>query len=255
MKTFLRFLIPLVCILAGCEKEPGPNDPVDIPDQYFLIALIEDGVDTNGDGLISYGEAEMIITIVLDPDSTSRSKGKISSLVGLEAFINLDTLHCCNNQIQELDVSANAEMRVLVCWNSDVNDQLASLIVSNNKKLETISVPGNQLTDLDVTNCPSLYKLWCSYNQITNLDVSKNTNLGQLFCCGNKLSRLDISKNINLGKGNKPWIVSPGVTLGYMPTLTEVCVWTLPFPPTGFYGFEVYTTGSPNVVFTTECTK
>jgi len=37
-----------------------------------------------------------------------------------------------------------------------------------------------------------------------------------------------------------------------MPSLYEVCVWTLPFPPEGFL---VFTSGSPNVYFTTECSK
>lgn len=35
-----------------------------------------------------------------------------------------------------------------------------------------------------------------------------------------------------------------------MSTLTDVCVWTLPFPPSGV---TVNTTGSPNVVFSTSC--
>jgi len=37
-----------------------------------------------------------------------------------------------------------------------------------------------------------------------------------------------------------------------MPTLYEVCVWTMPFPPSGVYlGVDV--TGSPNVCFETDC--
>ena len=125
----------------------------------------------------------------------------MSSVEGIEAFINLDTLHCCSNQIKELDVSANTELRVLVCWNSDINDQLTSLNISKNKKLEIISVPYNQLKELDVSNNPSLYFLNCIFNQITNLDVSKNTNLGQLWCDYNQLSSLDISNNFDLRMG------------------------------------------------------
>jgi hypothetical protein len=37
-----------------------------------------------------------------------------------------------------------------------------------------------------------------------------------------------------------------------MPSLGEVCVWELPFPPEGM---TVHTTGSPNVYFTTECSQ
>jgi hypothetical protein len=38
--------------------------------------------------------------------------------------------------------------------------------------------------------------------------------------------------------------------LDNMPTLLEVCVWEMPFPPEGV---EIDTTGSPNIYFTTEC--
>ena len=257
ISSILIILLSLIILFYQCEKEPNPNDIVDIPDQHFLNALIEDGADKNGDGCISYVEAEMVTKIYLDPDSASMSKGKISSLEGIEAFTNLDTIHCCGNQIKELDVSANADLRVLVCWNSAENEQLELLNVTGNTKLEVISIIGTLLKDLDVSKCPSLYSLICSYNQITNLDVSKNTNLGRLWCDGNQLSKLDISNNINLGKGNEPWInsISPALTIGDMPTLKEVCVWTLPFPPNGFYGFELVTTGSPNVYFTTACSN
>jgi len=35
-----------------------------------------------------------------------------------------------------------------------------------------------------------------------------------------------------------------------MPSLTEVCVWEMPFPPEDFL---LYADGSPNVYFTTDC--
>jgi hypothetical protein len=40
------------------------------------------------------------------------------------------------------------------------------------------------------------------------------------------------------------------LTLASMPSLYKVCVWTMPFPPTGV---AVDTTGSPNVYFTMNC--
>jgi len=240
--------ISLVFLFTQCDKEPDPNDIVYIPDDEFLRYLILDGVDTNGDGHISFVEAEKVTTIYLDPDTSGRRNGKVSSVVGIEAFKNLDTLHCCFNQIKELDVSENRELRMLVLWNGDENDQLERLNVSKNKKLEHISIPGNKLPELDVSNTPALHKLICGYNQIVNLDVSNCINLAVLECSNNQLSSLDISDNTNLGTS---W--NPALSLRDMPGLTEVCVWTLPFPPTGFYGFEIDTTGSPNIYFATEC--
>jgi hypothetical protein len=37
-----------------------------------------------------------------------------------------------------------------------------------------------------------------------------------------------------------------------MPTLEEVCVWTMPSPPEGFL---LCADGSPNVYFTMDCSK
>ena len=54
----------LVLLFLQCEKEPDPNDIVNIPDNEFLRYLILDGVDTNGDSLISYGEAEKVKAII-----------------------------------------------------------------------------------------------------------------------------------------------------------------------------------------------
>jgi hypothetical protein len=42
------------------------------------------------------------------------------------------------------------------------------------------------------------------------------------------------------------------LTLVSMPSLYKVCVWKMPFPPTGV---TVDTNGSPNVYFTMDCSK
>lgn len=241
----LPFIIAILLCFIQCEKEQDPNKPVDIPDVEFLNALIEAGVDINGDGIISYGEAEKVTVINLDPpeDSIGRRIGKISNLKGLEAFINLDTLHTCYNPIQELDVSANTELKVLVCWGNG----LLHLDLSNNQKLRRVSLDGNQLTSIDVSNASQLETLWCTYNNLTSLDVSNNKNLSSLYCDCNQLTKLDISNNIQLGTKS-----NPALSIGDMPALTEVCVWIMPFPPAGL---EINSTGSPNVFFTTDCSK
>jgi len=63
-----------------------------------------------------------------------------------------------------------------------------------------------------------------------------------LECGGCKLTSLDISNNTSLRK----------LQLKDMPSLYKVCVWEIPFPPVGV---KVDTTGSPNVYFTTDCSK
>ena len=53
-------LLLLAVFLTHCEKEPHPDDPVSIPDTAFHAALIEEGVDLNGDSIITYREAGMV---------------------------------------------------------------------------------------------------------------------------------------------------------------------------------------------------
>ena len=86
MKAILKTLLFLltVVILSQCEKE---NPQVTIPNNNFLNALIELGVDTNGDGIISPDEAEVITSLNVSEDS-------ISNLTGIEAFVNLKQLDC-----------------------------------------------------------------------------------------------------------------------------------------------------------------
>ena len=122
MKTILN-KVPLVIIaiitFTGCEKDPAE---ITIPDKTFLNTLIELGVDTNGDSIISPAEAAKITNL----NVLNRS---ISELTGIEAFVNLDTLDCGLNQLTSLNVSKNTNLRYLHCS----GNQLTILNVSNNK--------------------------------------------------------------------------------------------------------------------------
>ncbi len=113
MNVWLKILLFLliVVILGQCKKDPEPEPKVTIPDNNFLNALIELGVDTDGDGIISPAEAEVIISLDVSEDS-------ISDMTGIEAFVNLDTLDCFINQLTSLDLSNNTALTYLDCvWN------------------------------------------------------------------------------------------------------------------------------------------
>jgi hypothetical protein len=55
MKHFLKGILLLIIMVVfyQCEKEPESEPIIDITDNLFLNALIERGVDTNNDNLIS----------------------------------------------------------------------------------------------------------------------------------------------------------------------------------------------------------
>jgi hypothetical protein len=93
IKAILKILMLLLTsvLLCHCKKEREPR--VDIPDNAFLKALIEEGVDTNGDSMISSEEAEAVISLNVGSRYLVGDewyfRDRIKSLDGIEAFVNL----------------------------------------------------------------------------------------------------------------------------------------------------------------------
>lgn len=210
------------------------NPLVYIPDTAFLYALIDEGVDTNGDSLISYAEAQGIASL----DVIDRG---ISDMTGIEAFVNLDSLWCQTNIFTNLDMSSNTVLRFLNCGGYRLLIRnIEELDVTNNHTLETLNCQNTDLTSLDLSNNTRLKHLDCSYNALVDLDLSNNTELESLRWDYCHLPSLDISHNPNL-----KYIGLKGTH-----ALNQICVWTVPFPP---YEVLIDTIGSPNAYFTTEC--
>ena len=112
---------------------------INIPDAAFLNALIEKGVDTNGDGQISIEEAEAMISLYV-------SEKGITDMTGIEAFVNLTELSCSQNDIASLNLSNAIDLIYLSCY----SNQLTSLDVSANTALTDLVCSKNLLTILDV---------------------------------------------------------------------------------------------------------
>ncbi|WP_420574243.1 DUF7619 domain-containing protein [Kordia sp.] len=170
---------------------------VNIPDANFKNALLNDNVvdtnanghpdadaDTNNDGEIQVTEAEAIIGLYV-------SSKNISSLVGIEAFINLEKLAVGFNSLNSLDLSSNTVLEVLSCN----YNQLTSLNISSLVNLRSLVCGNNQLTSLDVTSLVNLETLRCGNNQLSSIDVSTNVNLKYFGCSDNQLTSLDVSAN------------------------------------------------------------
>lgn len=278
MRNELKYICLILLIGTSQCKKTDPVDAVSIPDPNFRSALFELGVDANGDGFISKDEAEATTTLSLGPSG-------IQDLTGLEAFLNLDTLVVQVNPLMppdlsenkalvylnltgcgltQLDVSNNSALSYLNCTgNEGLNSFLETLDLSGNPELESLFLVGNELTGLDLNHNPLLNKIDCSRNRLSDLDFSKNLVLTELKCknnllksldvrvntelvlmvsCGNQLSKIDLSQNSKLKL----------IGVDNMPTISEVCVWTMPFPPEGV---RVLMGFSPNVFFTTECSN
>ena len=191
MKKILLLALPLmVMCFASCDNgELSGDDIIQFQDPNFLKALLcvkemeiynyildEPNtylmdVDQNKDGQISVEEAKYVIGLDV-------SNFNIQSMTEIKYFTDLlGCLRCDDNQLATLDVSKNFRLQDLYC-------------------------DSNQLTTLDVSNNTSLRTLDCSNNQLTTLDVSNNTFLTSLYCSGNPLKTLRIS----FGQARDSWL-------------------------------------------------
>jgi Leucine-rich repeat (LRR) protein len=144
-------------MLQQCT-EAEPADIVDIPDSNFLQALLDAGVDTNGDGLINETEAGIVTHINLSPAG-------IIELTGIAAFFNLDTLEVYVNPIASPDLSENLSLSSLTLSGCG----LSVLDISKNAGLKHLDCSGNELEALDISHNPMLQKLSCWRNRIEEL--------------------------------------------------------------------------------------
>ncbi len=125
----------------------------------------------------------------------------------------LTELSCSSNKLTALDLSANTKLQKIVAQTNALttldtrnlpelthlylwgNDDLRSIDVSKNTKLEILSAAHGKLTSLDVSNNRKLVELYVYNNQLTALDVRSNYLLKKLSCYENQITALDLSYN------------------------------------------------------------
>lgn len=162
-------------------------DATNFPDEKFRTALKARRYDDDQDGYLS--EEELATTTLMQVNELG-----ISDLTGVEHFTALKYLHCYNNNLTSINVSALTNLELLYC----MGNQLTSLDVSQNTKLVDLGCNSNKLTSLVLDNNPQLVNLSCQENQLTALDVTNNVNLKNLRCGSNHLSALNLTKNTQL---------------------------------------------------------
>ncbi|MDR6241066.1 M4 family metallopeptidase [Aureibacter tunicatorum] len=155
---------------------------VNIPDRNFKQAVLDLGIDLNGDGEVQCGEAEVATVLPL-------SNKKIANLQGIEAFKYITDLYVDGNTLTTLDVSQNKHLDVLYCRNNNLTD----LNLTGLTKFNALRCNGNQLTELILPDSPTLEYVFCNNNNIQNIQFNNNTQLKHLECSYNQLQYLDVS--------------------------------------------------------------
>jgi len=107
-------------LMYSCKKE---SEIVVFQDYQFLSTLIKEGIDTDGDGSISFTEASQVKTMNIN-------NNRISDLQGIESFVNLEKLECRQNQLTNLDLSANTSLKSLDCsYNVITKLELSKILI------------------------------------------------------------------------------------------------------------------------------
>ncbi|MBO7448834.1 MAG: leucine-rich repeat protein, partial [Clostridiales bacterium] len=173
------------------------------PDDVFRAYVTEE-FDEDINGWLSDSEIEAVTFIEV-------SDMNIQSLKGIEFFVSIAGLNVSDNDLTNLDLRKNTELRYLSCR----NNSLITLNLTENKKLEALESDGMKslvavyvsglthlnaidvsdcgITVLDVSSCPLMY-LACDRNPLTSLILGKQPDLDSLTCYSVELIELDISE-------------------------------------------------------------
>lgn len=179
----------------------------------FFEKYMYDTWDENSDGVLSYEESDKVTKIDITSDS-------VSSLKGVEAFRNLDTLICrgvsCgqdggsgslseidlkylnwryNPNISYMDLSNNRLSSALYISMMKWLDKLKYLNLSGNslEKFSTSLCLGPNLTELDLSNNCLMGYFDSNHKALESLNLNGCTKLGFLRANDSSIKSLDLS--------------------------------------------------------------
>ena len=180
-------------LILLCVPFIGFGQQTYVPDDNFEQALI----NLNYDNVMN----DSVATSSIDTLQILSIFGQnISSLVGIQDFINLRVLRCSNNQLSDIDLSSNILLRQLYCG----GNQLSELDVSTNNSLTILRCGNNPIISLDLSNTMQLIQLFSRNGALTELNIKNGNNiiLDSLYVTGNpNLSCIEVN-NINYFNNN-----------------------------------------------------
>lgn len=150
-----------------------------------LQTYMAQNVDLNEDGKLSTAEIGAVRGLDL-------SGLGIKQMKGIENFANLEVLQCSGNEIASMDLSQNKKLTKLYCN----NNKLIALKVSNNLELQILNCSDNMLGELAIENCGFLKELYCRNNLIDKLNISYASKLA-ILDCGNNRSLQELNTDSN----------------------------------------------------------
>ena len=177
---------------VSAQADPVDSEFVEINDTNFpdpvFQKYVKDKIDTadttsgQKDGKLSQAERDAVTEINID-------KKNCTDLTGIAYFANLTKLYCSDNQLTTLDVSKNAKLCILQCYNNGMQ----KLNLGDITHLTSLKCGDNNLTELDVSKNPNLEYLECRENKLRRVVIGEKYRVKTLYLRGNQLTSLDLS--------------------------------------------------------------
>ena len=124
------------------------------------------------------------------------SNNIINMIDGLDNNTELLEFRMSNNQLKNINVSSNKDLRSL-----DLSgNKLSNIDLSNNEELIELNLSNNKFRNIDVTNNSKLTKLLINENGLSTINVDNNNELEELSASYNNLKEVIIGGNENLSK-------------------------------------------------------
>lgn len=147
-------------------------------------------IDENGYGIMK--ESDVLATKDLN---FGWKQYTISSLKGIEHFINLQSLYCNYSNLSECDLSKNKALcDVVVC-----GSLLSTLDLSGLAELKYVGCAYSEtLKELVLDGCTKVGHIECMRTQLETLNIPNPENIWQLICNDNPNLKLDLNLYPNL---------------------------------------------------------
>lgn len=197
VKTINMFILLLVFLISitGCNlnedtKRSSDDNIIEFEDSKFMEALLDNGVDINGDNQISRYEVESY------DDILDLSKKQIKSIEGIQFFTKVKILNLSFNSLQNL--TALADMKWLTSLDISYNniEDISALINSTN--LIMLDLSSNKISEIDdISNLTGLKFLGLSNNNVSNIDViGRLSNITYLLLDSNDIDNIASLKEL-----------------------------------------------------------
>ena len=176
-------LLPFTASAAGSAT---PIDEKNFPDPVFREYVRK----IVGNPVLTEEKARQIEVLDVSDDNIKEVLGDrapITSLKGIRYLKYVRDLNCSGQELTTLNLVQNSRVEKLDCR----GNQLTDLSFRTGSSLKYLYCSVNKFTALDLSKCSELTELSCSWNQLTALDLSANTKLQKIDASSNKLTALD----------------------------------------------------------------